>query len=119
VFVQCKSLKTIPTENFAIVIHGGAGTILKKNISPQIEAQYKATLKAAVKVGYAILKSESSSLYAVAKTINIIEDSPLFYAGKGAVFTNQGKNELDTSIMDGKTLNAGAVAGVTTIKKTD
>jgi beta-aspartyl-peptidase (threonine type) len=115
-FVQCKTIKTIPAENFAIVIHGGAGTILKKNMSPQVEAQYKAKLEEAVKAGYAILKNGGSSIDAVEKTINIMEDSPLFNAGKGAVFTNQGKNELDASIMDGKTLNAGAVAGVTTVK---
>lgn len=116
VFVQCKSVKTTPKENFAIVIHGGAGTILKKNMPPELEAQYEAKLEEAVKAGYAILKSGGSSLDAVEKTINIMEDSPLFNAGKGAVFTNQGKNELDASIMDGKTLNAGAVAGVTTVK---
>lgn len=116
VFVQCKSVKTMPNENFAIVIHGGAGTILKKNMSPQMEAQYKEKLEEAVKAGYDILRNGGSSLDAVEKTINILEDSPLFNAGKGAVFTNQGKNELDASIMDGKTLNAGAVAGVTTVK---
>ncbi|HEY4619174.1 MAG TPA: isoaspartyl peptidase/L-asparaginase [Flavobacterium sp.] len=116
VFVQCKSVKAPAGENFAIVIHGGAGTILKKNMSPELEAQYKSKLEEAVKMGYAILKNGGSSLDAVEKTINVLEDSPLFNAGKGAVFTNQGKNELDASIMDGKTLNAGAVAGVTTVK---
>lgn len=115
-FAQCKSAKASADENFAIVIHGGAGTILKKNMSPELEAQYKSKLEEAVKVGYAILKNGGSSLDAVEKTINVLEDSPLFNAGKGAVFTNQGKNELDASIMDGKTLNAGAVAGVTTVK---
>jgi beta-aspartyl-peptidase (threonine type) len=116
VFVQCKSVKTDQPDNFAIVIHGGAGTILKKNMSPELEAQYKAKLEEAVKVGYEILKNGGSSLNAVEKTINVMEDSPLFNAGKGAVFTNQGKNELDASIMDGKTLKAGAVAGVTIVK---
>lgn len=115
-FAQCKSAKAPADENFAIVIHGGAGTILKKNMSPELEAQYKSKLEEAVKVGYAILKNGGSSLDAVEKTINVLEDSPLFNAGKGAVFTNQGKNELDASIMDGKTLNAGAVAGVTIVK---
>ncbi|MFD0863316.1 isoaspartyl peptidase/L-asparaginase family protein [Sungkyunkwania multivorans] len=103
-------------ENFGIVIHGGAGTILRKNMTPEKEAAYKAKLEEAIKVGYDILKKGGSSLDAVEKTINVLEDSPLFNAGKGSVFTNEGKNELDASIMDGQTLNAGAVAGVTTVK---
>ncbi|UQD56892.1 isoaspartyl peptidase/L-asparaginase family protein [Flavobacterium sp. K5-23] len=116
VFSQCKSVKSNQPENFAIVIHGGAGTILKKNMSPELEAEYKAKLEEAVKAGYQVLKNGGSSIDAVEKTINVMEDSPLFNAGKGAVFTNQGKNELDASIMDGKTLKAGAIAGVTTVK---
>lgn len=120
VFVQCKSTKNIAandkSENFAIVIHGGAGTILKKNMPPELESKYREKLEEAVKTGYAILKKGGTSLEAVEKTINVMEDSPLFNAGKGAVFTNQGKNELDASIMDGKTLKAGAAAGVTTVK---
>lgn len=103
-------------ESFGIVIHGGAGTILKKNMSPEKEAAYNAKLEEAVKVGYEILKNGGTSLEAVEKTINVMEDSPLFNAGKGAVFTNAETNELDSSIMDGKTLNAGAAAGVTTVK---
>ncbi|WP_417443441.1 isoaspartyl peptidase/L-asparaginase family protein [Joostella sp.] len=102
--------------NFGIIIHGGAGTILKKNMSDSLEAAYKAKLEEAIKTGYAILEKGGSSLDAIEKTINVMENSPLFNAGKGAVFTNEGKNELDASIMDGKTLNAGAVAGVTTVK---
>jgi len=116
VFVQCKSVKTIPAENFVIVIHGGADTILEMNKSPELEAQYKAKLEEAVKAGYTIIKNGGSSLEAVEKTINIMKDTPLFTAGKGAVFTNQGKNELDASIMDGKTRKAGAVARVITVK---
>lgn len=119
-FVQCKNLKSTTRindgEKFAIAIHGGAGTILRKNMSPEMEAQYKATLEEAIKVGHEILRNGGSSLDAVEKTINIMENSPLFNAGKGAVFTNEGKNELDASIMDGKTLKAGAIAGVTTVK---
>jgi len=99
-----------------LVIHGGAGTILKKNMSPELEAEYIAKLTEALKMGFEILKNGGSSIEAVQKTINILEDSPLFNAGKGAVFTNDGHNELDASIMDGKTLNAGAVAGVKTVK---
>lgn len=103
-------------QEFAIVIHGGAGTILKKNMTPQLEAAYQAKLEEAIKVGYAILKNGGTSLDAVEKTINVMENSPLFNAGKGAVFTNAATNELDASIMDGKTLNAGASAGTTTVK---
>ncbi len=103
-------------ENFGIVIHGGAGTILKKNMSDSLEDAYKAKLKEAISEGYEILKNGGTSLDAVTHTINLMEDSPLFNAGKGAVFTHEGFNELDASIMDGKTLNAGAVAGVKHIK---
>ncbi|MCB0467598.1 MAG: isoaspartyl peptidase/L-asparaginase, partial [Aequorivita sp.] len=99
-------------ENFGIVIHGGAGTILKENMSDSLETAYKAKLKEAISVGYEILKNGGTSLEAVKNTINVMEDSPLFNAGKGAVFTHEGSNELDASIMDGATLNAGAVAGV-------
>ncbi len=105
-----------PVENFGIVIHGGAGTILKKNMTPEKEAAYKAKLEEAIRVGHEILKNGGTSLEAVEKTINVMEDSPLFNAGVGAVFTNAGTNELDASIMDGKTLNAGAAAGVKTVK---
>jgi beta-aspartyl-peptidase (threonine type) len=106
----------IRTNEFAIIIHGGAGTILKQNLTSEQEAAFKATLKEAISVGYNILKNGGSSLDAVEKTINVMEDSPLFNAGKGAVFTNAGTNELDASIMDGKTLNAGASASTTTVR---
>jgi len=106
----------VETVEFAIIIHGGAGTILKKNMTPEKEAAYKAKLEEAIRVGYNILKNGGSSLDAVEKTINVLEDSPLFNAGKGAVFTNAETNELDASIMDGKTLNAGASAGTTTVR---
>ncbi|WP_452220105.1 isoaspartyl peptidase/L-asparaginase family protein [Lacinutrix salivirga] len=101
---------------FAIVIHGGAGTILKKNMTAEREAEYKAKLEEAIRIGHTILENGGSSLDAVEKTINILEDSPLFNAGKGSVFTNAETNELDASIMDGKTLNAGASAGTKTVK---
>lgn len=101
---------------FAIVIHGGAGTILRENMSVEDEAAYNAKLEEAIRVGHEILKNGGSSLDAVEKTINVLENSPLFNAGKGAVFTNAGTNELDASIMDGKTLNAGASAGTKTVK---
>ncbi|MDG5490901.1 isoaspartyl peptidase/L-asparaginase family protein [Psychroserpens sp. SPM9] len=101
---------------FAIIIHGGAGTILKKNMTPEKEAAYKAKLEEAIRVGYEILKQGGSSIDAVQLAINVMEDSPLFNAGKGAVYTNAETNELDASIMDGKTLNAGASAGTTTVR---
>ncbi len=104
------------SHEFSIAIHGGAGTILKKNMSDEKEAAYKAKLEEAIRVGYEILKNGGTSLDAVTKTIKVMEDSPLFNAGKGAVFTNAGTNELDASIMDGKTLNAGASAGTTNVK---
>ncbi|MBT8309897.1 MAG: isoaspartyl peptidase/L-asparaginase [Flavobacteriaceae bacterium] len=108
--------ETTDKAEFSIVIHGGAGTILKKNMTPEKEAAYKAILEEAIRVGFEILKNGGTSLDAVTKTINVMEDSPLFNAGKGAVFTNAGTNELDASIMDGKTLNAGASAGTTNVK---
>ncbi|HPF10044.1 MAG TPA: isoaspartyl peptidase/L-asparaginase [Flavobacteriaceae bacterium] len=101
---------------FALVIHGGAGTILKENMSDSLENAYRAKLEEAIRTGYAILEKGGPSLEAVMRTINVLEDSPLFNAGKGAVFTHEETNELDASIMDGATLNAGAVAGVTHIK---
>src|SRR5690554_7087812 len=103
-------------ENFGIIIHGGAGTIKKEYMSDSLENVYKDKLKEAISVGHEILKNGGTSMEAVTRTINILEDSPLFNAGKGSVFTHEGSNELDASIMDGKTLYAGAVAGVKHIK---
>lgn len=112
-----KTQNRIPTEkHFAIVLHGGAGTIKKENMTPGQETAYRIKLQEALNVGYAILENGGTSLDAVQKTVNILEDSPLFNAGKGAVFNSEGKNVLDASIMDGRTLNSGAVAGVTHIK---
>ncbi|MEM7187743.1 MAG: isoaspartyl peptidase/L-asparaginase [Bacteroidota bacterium] len=103
-------------ETFGLVIHGGAGTILKENMSDSLEAAYKAVLTEAITAGHEILNSGGDAMDAVTASINIMEDSPLFNAGKGAVFTNHETNELDASVMDGATLNAGAVAGVTRVK---
>ena len=102
--------------NFGIVIHGGAGTITRENMSDSMELAYKAKLEEAIRVGHEILANGGTALEVVQRTINVMEDSPLFNAGKGAVFTNEGKNEMDASIMDGETLNAGAVAGVTVVR---
>jgi L-asparaginase / beta-aspartyl-peptidase len=99
-----------------LVIHGGAGTITRQNMTPEKEKAYREGLNQALQAGYAVLAKGGTSLDAVEAAIRLLEDSPLFNAGKGAVFTNEGKNELDAAIMDGKTLKAGAVAGVTTIR---
>ncbi|AUC85828.1 beta-aspartyl-peptidase [Polaribacter sp. ALD11] len=108
--------ENIKQNEFAIIIHGGAGTILKKNLSEEKEKAYKFKLEEAIRTGYAILKDGGTSQEAVVKTIQVMEESPLFNAGKGAVFTHEETNELDASFMDGKTLNAGAVAGVKNVK---
>ncbi|PQA85585.1 isoaspartyl peptidase/L-asparaginase family protein [Hyphococcus luteus] len=99
-----------------IVIHGGAGALAPGRYTPEEEAAYKAKLGEALDAGYAVLEEGGAALDAIEAAIVTMEDSPLFNAGKGAVFTRDGKNELDTSIMDGRTLNAGAAAGVTTVK---
>jgi beta-aspartyl-peptidase (threonine type) len=102
--------------DIAIVIHGGAGTILRENMTSEREAMYRGKLTEALEAGYSILSNGGTSVDAVEATIRIMENSPLFNAGRGAVFTSQGRNEMDASIMDGATLNAGAVASVTNIK---
>ena len=101
---------------FSIAIHGGAGTITRKNMTPEKENAYRSKLKETLNVGYSILNKGGTSLDAVEATIRIMENSELFNAGKGAVFTNAGTNELDASIMDGSNLKAGAVARVRTVK---
>lgn len=103
-------------KKYVLVVHGGAGTILKSSMTPEMEAAYKQGLQNALNAGNAVLKNAGTALDAVVAAIKVLEDNSLFNAGKGAVFTNEGKNELDASIMDGKTLKAGAVAGITTIK---
>lgn len=100
----------------AIVIHGGAGTITPENLTPELEKAYAAKLTEAVKHGYSLLKAGKSGEQAVVETIQVLETSPLFNAGIGAVYTYEGEHELDASIMHGGTLNAGAVAGVKTIR---
>ncbi len=101
---------------YAMVIHGGAGTIKKENMTPEREKAYREALNQALTIGEQILKEGGSSRDAVIETIKFMEDSPLFNAGKGAVFTHDEQNELDASIMDGATFNAGAVGGVTILK---
>lgn len=103
-------------KKFGIVIHGGAGNIAKENMNNEQEKLYREKLEEALKAGYSILDKNGSGIDAVIAAINILEDSPLFNAGKGAVLTSEGKAELDASIMDGKNLAAGAVAGISHIK---
>ncbi|OFY87879.1 MAG: beta-aspartyl-peptidase [Bacteroidetes bacterium RIFCSPLOWO2_12_FULL_35_15] len=101
---------------YAIAIHGGAGTILRSTMTPEKEANYKNGLEEAINSAETILKKGGTSIDAVEAAIKTLEDNPLFNAGKGAVFTNEGKNEMDASIMNGKDLMAGAVSGVSNIK---
>lgn len=108
--------QTDQNKNFGLVIHGGAGTILKENMTPEMDRAYRAILAEAIAVGHAILKAGGTSQEAVEKTIHVMENSPLFNAGKGAVLTADGKASLDASFMDGNTLNAGAISGVSHIK---
>ena len=99
-----------------MVIHGGAGTLVKGLMTPEKEEQYKAALNAALEKGFAILENGGNAMDAVETAVNHLEDSPLFNAGKGSVFTNDGTHEMDAAIMDGKTLDAGAVSLISGIK---
>jgi beta-aspartyl-peptidase (threonine type) len=101
---------------YVIVIHGGAGNASNQDINEEEQQEYKKNLSEALTIGENILKEGGTCIEAIEKTINYLEDCPLFNAGKGAVFTHEGKNELDASIMNGADLNAGAVAGVGNIK---
>lgn len=100
---------------YGIAIHGGAGTILKSTMTPEKEKAYTEALMGAISAGEKILNKGGTSLKAVEMAIRSMENSPLFNAGKGSVFTNKEKNEMDASIMEGKNLMAGSVAGVTNI----
>lgn len=98
------------TKNFALVVHGGAGTIERGKMTAEKEEQYRAGLANSLNAGYKVLKDGGSSLDATEAAVRVLEDDPHFNAGKGAVFTSAGTNELDAAIMDGRTLRAGAVA---------
>lgn len=104
------------SNNYVMVIHGGAGTILKANMTPEKEKAYEEKLGEALKAGYHVLDTGGTAMDAVQTAIMIMEDSPLFNAGKGSVYTNAETNEMDAAVMDGKTGLAGAVAGVRVIK---
>ena len=101
---------------FSIAIHGGAGTLLKGQMTADKEVAYKLALEKALAAGYTILKSNGSAVEAVEASVKSLEDSPLFNAGKGSVFTAEGTHEMDAAIMEGKHLNAGAVTLITGIK---
>lgn len=103
-------------KTFSMVIHGGAGTLVKGMMTTELEAAYKSALKLALDKSYSILEQGGTAVDAVEKAVIMLEDSPLFNAGKGSVFTASGSHEMDASIMDGKTLNAGAVSLISGIK---
>jgi L-asparaginase / beta-aspartyl-peptidase len=105
-----------PVIQWGLVIHGGAGTMSRARMTPEVEAEYRGVLEASLRAGHAVLAAGGSALDAVIAATVVMEDAPLFNAGRGAVFTAEGRNELDASIMDGATLQAGAVAGVRTVK---
>ena len=109
------SLSAVAAEKTVLVIHGGTG-LEKKELTPNLEKEYRAGLEAAALAGFAVIKKGGSSLDAVEAAVRSMEDNPMFNAGKGAVFNHDGKNELDASIMDGATKKAGAVGAITTAK---
>ena len=107
---------TAQAADIRLVIHGGAGTMAREDFTPERAAKYHEGLQQALQAGYAVLEQGGTAVDAVKAAINQMELNPNFNAGRGAVFTSEGKNELDSSIMDGKTLSAGAVAGGTNVK---
>jgi L-asparaginase / beta-aspartyl-peptidase len=121
---QCKNEPAKPTNvpettkaaEYAIVIHGGVGTITRQSMTPAMDTAYRIALEAALTIGENILKNGGASLDAVEQTIVFLENNPLFNAGKGAVYTHEGRHELDASIMNGSDLKAGAVGGTSIVK---
>ncbi len=113
---QSENQPDMETKKFGLVIHGGAGTIERSNMTPEKEREYRAGLERALAAGYEILKRGGSSLDAVEAAVRVLEDDPRFNAGRGSVFTSAGTNEMDAAIMDGRTLAAGAVAVLKHVK---
>jgi len=103
-------------KTFSLAIHGGAGTLVKGMMTPELEAKYTLALKQALEAGFKLLEAGKTAVEAVEESVRLLEDSPLFNAGKGSVFTATESHEMDASIMDGKTLNAGGVSLITGIK---
>ena len=101
---------------FSLVIHGGAGTILKEDMTPELEQAYIKALDDALKAGYAVLEKDGTASHAIKAAIVVLEDNLLFNAGRGSVFTKKGVQEMDAAIMEGKLLQAGAIAGVRNIR---
>src|SRR5207248_7690248 len=120
--VQCagagciKQILKSSMSKFTIVIHGGAGTILREHMTPELEAAYMEGLKAGVDAGYGVLHEGGAAINAVKAAIVVMEDNILFNAGRGSVFTKKGVQEMDAAIMNGATLEAGAVAGVRNVR---
>lgn len=106
----------MPSTPIALALHGGAGTILRSTMTPDLQAQYEAALKAALDAGYSILETGGSALDAVEAAVSSLEDCPLFNAGRGSVFTHDGTHEMDASIMDGRDRAAGAVCGIAGVR---
>lgn len=113
---QLPKTQKLAPEHFSIVIHGGAGGIKPSYFTQEQEVAYRTKMQASLNAGYSILKNKGTSMQAIQAAITILEDSPLFNAGRGAVYNSEGNQEMDASIMNGKTLNTGAVAGVNHIK---
>src|SRR5206468_4381602 len=103
-------------EKFTLVIHGGAGTILKEDMTPELEGAYLEGMKTALHAGFAVLEEGGSSVNAVKAALVILEDNMLFNAGRGSVFTKKGVQEMDAAIMNGSDLSAGAVTGVRNVR---
>src|SRR3989440_7095863 len=114
--IQLDNNPNMETKKIGLVIHGGAGTIERSKITPEKEREYRAGLERALSAGYEILKRGGSTLDATEAAVRVLEDDPHFNAGRGSVFTSAGTNEMDASIMDGKTLKAGAIGSVQHIK---
>jgi len=114
--IRPDSNPNMETKKIGLAIHGGAGTIERSKMTPEKEREYRSGLEQALRAGYEVLKRGGSSLDATEAAVRVLEDDPHFNAGRGSVFTSAGKNEMDASIMDGKTLKGGAVGGVQHIK---
>src|ERR1700684_2165882 len=102
---------------FTLAVHGGAGTILKEDMTPELEEAYQTGLQQALRAGFAVLEQGGSAVNAIKATIVMLEDNILFNAGRGSVFTKKGVQEMDAAIMDGSNLEAGSVAGVGDVRK--